>query len=73
MRKAKYSSIAFCFIFFFTFSILAQSNFADLTRSVQEYSEKNPWEKIYLHTDKPHYLLNDTIWIKAYALIESGK
>ncbi|MGY6521843.1 MAG: TonB-dependent receptor [Mongoliitalea sp.] len=25
------------------------------------------FEKVYLHTDRPHYFLKDTIWIKAYA------
>lgn len=25
------------------------------------------FDKVYLHTDRPHYFLKDTIWIKAYA------
>ena len=50
----------------------AQSQFP-IINLVDQYSEKYPWEKIYLHTDKPHYFLNDTIWIKAYGLIESNK
>ena len=37
----------------------------------QEEEFFNPMEvafdKIYLHTDKPHYFLKDTIWVKAYS------
>jgi|GEM_PF-662947 len=40
---------------------------------IEEYAETRPWEKIYLHTDKPHYSLNDTIWIKAYAVLDKGE
>jgi|GEM_PF-2842713 len=25
------------------------------------------FDKVYLHTDRPHYFLKDTIWVKAYA------
>ncbi|WP_194975462.1 TonB-dependent receptor plug domain-containing protein [Aquiflexum lacus] len=53
-------------------SVFAQDQFP-IVNLIDQYSEKYPWEKIYLHTDKPHYFLNDTIWIKAYGLIESNK
>lgn len=63
----------FLHLFFFSNSSIAQSQFQNLTSSVSQFSEKYPWEKVYLHTDKPHYSLNDTIWIKAYALMESDE
>ncbi|MCC8426431.1 TonB-dependent receptor [Mucilaginibacter sp. UR6-11] len=37
-----------------------------LVASLQRWSDTNPQEKIYLHTDKPYYLVGDTIWFKAY-------
>ena len=43
-----------------------------LSESISSYSQKYPWERVYLHTDKPHYELRDTIWIKAYAILEDG-
>jgi uncharacterized protein YfaS (alpha-2-macroglobulin family) len=42
-----------------------------LIGSLQHWSEANPQEKVYLHTDKPYYALGDTIWFKAYITIGS--
>src|SRR6476469_6436983 len=36
------------------------------TKLAQEF----PTEKVHLHFDKPYYGLGDTIWFKAYVLIE---
>lgn len=30
-------------------------------------SREVAFDKVYLHTDKPHYFLKDTLWVKAYA------
>jgi hypothetical protein len=42
----------------------------DLIKKVQEQLDKfkslRPQEKVYLHTDKPHYSAGETIWFKAY-------
>ena len=37
-----------------------------LVASLQRWAETNPQEKVYLHTDKPYYVIGDTIWLKAY-------
>jgi len=37
--------------------------------SLEKWAETNPQEKIYLHTDKPYYLVGDTIWFKAYVAV----
>ncbi|MHA4896519.1 hypothetical protein ACXZ1K_17335 [Pedobacter sp. PWIIR3] len=37
-----------------------------LVTSLQKWTETNPIEKVYLHTDKPYYAVGDTIWFKAY-------
>jgi len=42
-----------------------------LIGSLQKWTETNPQEKVYLHTDKPYYALGDTIWFKAYVTIGS--
>ncbi len=57
----------------FSFGLIHAQDFSvDLKAKLIQYNEANPFEKIYLHTDKPHYFLNDTIWIKAYGTIENG-
>ena len=42
----------------------------DLIKKVQQQLDKfttlRPQEKVYLHTDKPHYTAGETIWFKAY-------
>ncbi|TKC00983.1 carboxypeptidase-like regulatory domain-containing protein [Pedobacter cryophilus] len=34
----------------------------------QNYTQTQPQEKVYLHTDKPYYAIGDDIWFKAYVL-----
>lgn len=51
-----------------SFSFLNWNN--DLITKVREQLDKftrlYPQEKVYLHTDKPHYTSGETIWFKAY-------
>lgn len=61
------------FIAFFSLwsnKIFSQSNIELLETALENYAAVYPWEKVYLHTDKPHYFLNDTIWFKAYGTLE---
>lgn len=37
-----------------------------LVNSLQEWTDNNPQEKVYLHMDKPYYAIGDTIWFKGY-------
>ncbi|RPA67540.1 Plug domain-containing protein [Cyclobacteriaceae bacterium YHN15] len=68
------SSLAtWIFIIFFITPSFGQENIDKIIESIEKYNQAYPYEKVYLHTDKPHYILNDTIWIKAYGLIETGK
>ncbi|HKG07240.1 MAG TPA: carboxypeptidase-like regulatory domain-containing protein [Pedobacter sp.] len=39
--------------------------------ALQKWTEVNPYEKVYLHMDKPYYALGDTIWFKGYLTIGS--
>lgn len=45
------------------FSVQAQNNYGKI---VNTYNKAFPYEKIFLHTDKPFYFQSDTIWFKAY-------
>ncbi|MFD2201675.1 TonB-dependent receptor [Shivajiella indica] len=68
------SSLAtWIFIIFFITPSFGQESIDKIIESIEKYHQTYPYEKVYLHTDKPHYFLNDTIWIKAYGLIELGK
>ena len=37
-----------------------------LVTALQKWTDEHPQEKVYLHMDKPYYVLGDTIWFKAY-------
>lgn len=71
--NVKVAFVLFFLGYFFKAQSYAQGSLGELNQVLQQFNESYPWEKVYLHTDKPHYFLNDTIWIKAYGLIESGK
>ena len=64
---------------FFVFAALAAS-FTSLSQTPEKnlfnWSQLNPIEKVYLHTDREAYTAGQTIWFKAYFLSEyipSGK
>jgi hypothetical protein len=40
-----------------------------IVTALQRWNDTNPQEKVYLHTDKPYYVVGDTIWFKAYVTI----
>jgi hypothetical protein len=42
-----------------------------LVAALQKWTETQPQEKVYLHTDKPYYMVGDTIWFKTYVTIGS--
>ena len=40
-----------------------------LVSKTEKLSEDHPFEKVYLHFDKPYYAVGDTIWFKGYLTI----
>lgn len=42
-----------------------------LVAALERWTNTSPQEKVYLHTDKPYYLVGDTIWFKAYLTVGS--
>ncbi len=65
MRKSIYTLL----LILISGGLLAQ----EITSKIKQNSKVLPCEKIYLHTDKPHYSLNDTIWIKPMAPTPVGQ
>jgi len=73
MNKFIYSTAFFIFLFLPIYASFGQEKIDRVLQSIEKYNQTYSYEKVYLHTDKPHYFLNDTIWIKAYGIVESGK
>ena len=49
------------------FTFVAKSNFTELVdEKLNTYANINTPEKLYLHTDKPYYSLEDDLWFTAY-------
>ncbi|MFS8615223.1 MAG: hypothetical protein FWJ85_00255 [Solitalea sp.] len=59
--------------FLFCFPATAQEgvppDLQEISRSLTDWTETFPQEKVYLHTDKPYYATGDTIWFKAYVVV----
>jgi hypothetical protein len=57
----------FCsFLLLLAFIPKADGPLDKLVTALQQWSDTNPQEKVYLQTDKPYYLVGDTIWFKGY-------
>lgn len=57
----------------FTLSASAQRDSIPLNTILARTSKlfnDHPTEKVYIHTDKPYYAVNDTIWFKAYVTVD---
>jgi len=51
----------------FSFTILFVNPFPNLVQNkLEDYRTKNYPEKVYVHTDKSFYSLEETIWYNAY-------
>jgi hypothetical protein len=61
----------FSFLTFLAFIPKADDPINKLTASLQRWTDSIPQEKVYLHMDKPYYVLGDTIWFKGYVTIGS--
>jgi len=56
----------------FGFAASAQSIIDQTLTSLQKQAAANPFEKVYLHMDKPYYGAGDTIWFKGYTVTGTG-
>lgn len=64
MKKRIISSCIVLALVVFAFTV--QSPLESIIQKIENYTEKNPIEKAYLHLDKDHYIKGETIWFKAY-------
>jgi hypothetical protein len=59
-------------LFFISFVAIASAQISskpdlkNLISTVNEFNERQSLEKLYLQTDKPDYMVGDTLWFKAY-------
>lgn len=44
------------------------SRLTSFLEKFEQYTERNPQEKVHLHFDKPYYSLGDEIWFSAYVV-----
>ena len=67
----KRSVLAFALISLFSFAFIPKGvdPVDKIVTALQRWNDTNPQEKVYLHTDKPYYVVGDTIWFKAYVTI----
>ena len=67
MKISRFIFLAFFLVFKFGF-LFAQDTISlnNLIDKSQKIVQDYPYEKVYLHFDKPYYAVGDTIWFKAY-------
>jgi TonB-dependent SusC/RagA subfamily outer membrane receptor len=58
--------LLFVFFSFISPPTLHKDWLGELPKKLLQFYQSTPQEKVYLHTDKPHYALGETIWFKAY-------
>ena len=66
--KRVYIGIGLCcsLLLVWAFAPKADEPLDKIVTALTQWFDTHPQEKIYLHTDKPYYLVGDTIWFKAY-------
>jgi hypothetical protein len=72
MNFKKYLLALSVLITFFHLSASAQRDTMSLNTIIaktNKFTHEHPFEKVYLHMDKPYYSVGDTIWFKAYVTV----
>jgi len=67
MNLVKKISGTLLFIFY-AVATIAQSSVDKTLASLQKQVAEQPFEKVYLHFDKPYYAAGDTLWFKGYTV-----
>lgn len=67
IKKRCYRLLAvFFFNFFFVVQLEAQNSTLPFGDELSVFLDKHPAEKVYLHTDRDIYSVNDSVWFKIY-------
>ena len=65
---SKYAAAIIGCIFLFCLSAFSQPVADELQNKMAAFSQNNPREKIYVHTDKTFYVPGEIIWFKTYVV-----
>jgi hypothetical protein len=57
-----------CLLAIVPYNLFGQSPLEKTKDILTKFSASFPMEKIYVHTDKPHYVVGDTLWLKIYVV-----
>jgi len=70
--KSPVCTIGIISMLLFGYVAQAQSTMDQTLINLQKQAAANPFEKVYLHMDKPYYGAGDTIWFKGYTVTGTG-
>ena len=75
MKMVRFFLTLISFAFIFSLTANAQQDslvLANILNKTKKLADEQPFEKVYLHFDKPYYAVADTIWYKAYLTAEQN-
>jgi hypothetical protein len=72
MKKNTISIILICFILSSSF-IIFEFRLDNIVKKFDEFFNKNHTQKIYIHTNKDNFIINETIWFAAYVVAADNK
>lgn len=58
----------FLFLFMIPFQGFSQNMLEQIINPLEQWADRFPQEKVYIHMDRPYYTSGDTIWMKAYIM-----
>ncbi|RYY48499.1 MAG: hypothetical protein EOO06_10080 [Chitinophagaceae bacterium] len=64
--------VFFCSLFFAAITVQAQKNALTIDTALAAFKNQYPQEKVFLQTDKDFYIAGETIWMKAWCLLEEA-
>lgn len=67
-----YSKFVFIFFFMLVHLSLKAQQLKDIQQAFDIYQKNSPQEKLFIHTDKEHYLSGEILWFKAYTVNASN-
>lgn len=69
-KKLYFTLFLFLFTGLYAFAQNDTIGLRTIVSKTVKLANEHPFEKVYLHFDKPYYAIGDTIWFKAYLTID---